>query len=110
MLKLSNNRLEPTGVDPGLFVPTATELAWLERKRRRDFGNWGTGPSPGLDDPPSVGESCCLIRRRCGIALKEACVLMCVSHVTLIKRERNRGDVPALVSYWMGLGWRLPDA
>jgi hypothetical protein len=47
-----------------------------------------------------LGERCYLARRWAGVALKDAAVDMGISHVALIKRERNTGLVQETAEYW----------
>lgn len=78
-------------------------------KRKRDEINWG---EPDLSEKKevSVGELCFLARKRMGWGVREASEKIGISHVTLIKRERSRGEVEALKEFWEAHGWGKTQA
>lgn len=62
-------------------------------------------PAVRLNKELSDGERCWLLRKRSGATLEEVANATGVSRVTVLKRERNRGEVHKLVDYWNGRGW-----
>lgn len=71
----------------------------LARKRVRDAEIWGQEDRRESAEV-LLGERCYLARRAAGIDLKAAAVLMGISHVALIKRERNNGRVHETAEHW----------
>lgn len=76
----------------------------LELKRKKDFERGVPVDRTGAKDI-TLGEQCYLARYRSGINLKDLAELTGVSHVSLIKRERNRGEVEALAEFWTARDW-----
>lgn len=75
----------------------------LLSKRQRDRLSWGYD-APHEDEPVTLGELCYLERLAQGMRLKELARLLGVTHVTLIKRERNKGRVWQLELFWEQYG------
>lgn len=78
---------------------TKEDKARLLRKRQRDFKSWGKDDRT-KEQSVSLGERCYLARLSAGYGLKEFAKMVGISHVALIKRERNRGEVEELAKYW----------
>jgi hypothetical protein len=72
----------------------------LAAKRARDRQSWGQEDAPKDHSPVLLGELCYLERIARGIRLKDLARRLGVSHVTLIKRERNKGRVEQLALFW----------
>ena len=76
------------------------ERALLETKRARDVESWGRKEDRTGARDVDLGEQCYLMRRRKGMTVHEVADACHVSHVSIIKRERNRGEVNQLALYW----------
>ena len=78
-------------------LKTEAQLA-LKAKRRRDAARDKVHRIGNTDI--NLGEQCFIKRRTAGKTIHEVARALGVSHVTIIKRERNKGQVERLARYW----------
>lgn len=70
----------------------------LKQKRKRDMVRDKVHRIGNTDI--NLGEQCFVQRINSGKTIREVAKELGVSHVTIIKRERNKGHVDRLARYW----------